>query len=93
MESPVSQFNDQSRSLVALDQDSTLIAVIEMGQSSWLVGGLVPGLVREPQKKLSPDAAALLKLLDRWRAEAAKAGRGIARVCVAYEAGRAGFWR
>jgi len=92
MESPVSQFNDQSRSLVALDQDSTLIAVIEMSQSSWLVGGLVPGLAREPQKKLWPEAAALLALLERWRAAATKAGRAIARVCVAYEAGRDGFW-
>jgi transposase len=92
MESPVSQFNDQSRSLVALDQDSTLIAVIEMSQSQWLVGGLVPGLAREPQKKLAPDAAALRALLQRWREEAAKAGRGIVRICVAYEAGRDGFW-
>ena len=31
------QSNDLSRSLVALDQDSALIAVIEMGQASWLV--------------------------------------------------------
>jgi hypothetical protein len=29
------QPNDLSRSLVALDQDSTLIAVIEMSQASW----------------------------------------------------------
>src|SRR6516162_4502527 len=31
------QPNDLSRSLVALDQNSTIIAVIEMSQSSWLV--------------------------------------------------------
>ena len=31
--------NDFSRSLVTLEQDSTLIAVIEMSQSSWLVAG------------------------------------------------------
>ncbi len=86
------KFDDQSRSLVALDQDSTLIAVIEMGQSRWLVGGLVPGLSREPEKGLIPDAAGLLKLLHRWRDEAAKAGRPITRICVAYEAGRDGFW-
>lgn len=92
MERPVSQFNDQSRSLVALDQDSTLIAVIEMGQSSWLVGGLVPGLRREPRKKLMADAAALLGLLHRWCEEAAKTGRRVRRICVAYEAGRDGFW-
>ena len=38
------QLNDLSRSLVALEQDATLIAVIEMGQSSWLVAGVVPGI-------------------------------------------------
>jgi hypothetical protein len=32
---PMPQPNDLSRSLAALDQDSTLIAVIEMSQSSW----------------------------------------------------------
>ena len=34
------QPNDLSRSLVALDQNSTIIAVIEMSQSSWLVAGM-----------------------------------------------------
>src|SRR6516225_161282 len=33
------QSNDLSRSLVALDQNSTIIAVVELSQSSWLVGG------------------------------------------------------
>ena len=37
------QRNDLSRSLVNLDQQSTLIAVIEISQSSWLVAGIVPG--------------------------------------------------
>ena len=36
------QPNDLSRSLVALDQNSTIIAVVEMSQSSWLVGGMNP---------------------------------------------------
>ena len=31
------QPNDLSRSLVALDHNSTIIAVVEMSQSSWLV--------------------------------------------------------
>ena len=84
--------NDLSKSLVALTQDSTLIAVIEMSHTSWLVGGLVPGIEREPQKKLKPDAEALLRLLSRWRGEAEKAGRGITRMVGAYEAGRDGFW-
>ena len=81
-----------ARCLAALDQDSTLIAVIEMSQSSWLVAGIVPGIARHPVKKLEPDEAALLQLLHRWRAEAARSGRKISRIAVAFEAGRDGVW-
>jgi len=88
----MAKFNDLSRSLVALAEDSTLIAAIELSRSSWLVGALVPGLRRDPRKKLPPDADALLGLLHRWRDEAIAAGRKIERICVAYEAGRDGFW-
>jgi transposase len=86
------QPNDLSRSLAALDQDSTLIAVIEMSQASWLVGAIVPGVERHPLKKLVPDAEGLGHLLQRWRDEATRAGRAITRIAVAYEAGRDGFW-
>src|SRR4051794_18278783 len=86
------QPNDLSRSLVALNQDDTIIAVIEMSQSSWLVAGIVPGIARQPLKKLAPDEAALLGLLERWRGEATQAGRLITRIAVAFEAGRDGFW-
>jgi transposase len=86
------QHNDLSRSLLALDQASTLMAVIEMSQSSWLVAAVVPGVGRHPLKKISPDEAALLGLLRRWQDEAAKAGRAITRIAVAFEAGRDGFW-
>ena len=88
----MSKQNDLSRCLVALEQDATLIAVVEMGQSSWLVAGIVPGLDRYPLKKLGPDRDALLQLLHRWRNEAAKAAMPIDRIAVAYEAGRDGFW-
>src|SRR6266446_2275330 len=91
-ERPMPQLNDLSRSLVTLEQDATLIAVIEMGQSSWLVAGIVPGVERQPLKKLAVDESALLKLLHRWREEAEKAGRRIERIAVAFEAGRDGFW-
>ena len=86
------QPNELSRSLAALDQDSTLIAVIEMSRSTWLVAGIVPGINRQPLKKLAADETALLQLLYRWRDEATKAGRTIDRIAVAYEAGRDGFW-
>jgi len=86
------QPNDLSRSLFALEQDATLIAVIEMGQASWLVAGIVPGIERQPLKKLAADQEGLLQLLHRWRKEAVKAGRTIKRIVVAFEAGRDGFW-
>jgi transposase len=84
--------SDSSRCLAALEQDTTLIAVIEMSLSTWLVAGIVPGIERQPLKKLAADEHALLKLLHRWRGEAAKAGRKITRIAVAFEAGRDGFW-
>ncbi len=86
------QLNDLSRSLVALDQNSTIIAVIEMSQSSWLVGGVLPGIERQPCKKLEPSAERLLGLLHRWRDEAVRAGSNITRIALAFEAGRDGFW-
>ena len=88
----MSQPNDLSRSFVALEQDKTLIAVIEMSQSNWLTAAIVPGVERQPLKKVDPDADALLKLLHRWCGEAVRAGREIKRITVAYEAGRDGFW-
>jgi transposase len=84
--------NDLSRCLDPLDMDATLIAVIEMSQSSWLVGGIVPGVERQPLKKLEVDECALLSLLNRWRAEAEKNGHRITRITVAFEAGYDGFW-
>jgi transposase len=89
---PMTRGDDLSRSLVALDQDSTLIAVVELSASSWLAAGMIPGVERKLLKKLEPDREALLRLLERWREEAAKAGRMVSRIVLAYEAGRDGFW-
>jgi transposase len=88
----MAQVDDLSRSLTAFEQNHTLVAVLEMSQSSWLAAGVVPGVERRPLKKLDPDPAALLGLLEKWRDQAAKAGREVARVVLAFEAGRDGFW-
>jgi len=88
----MTRIEDLSRSLVVLEQNSTVIAVVEMSASSWLVGGLVPGIARRPMKKLTPDPEALLQLLQRWREEAQRVGRAIGRMVLAYEIGRDGFW-
>ena len=84
--------NDLSRSLTLLDVNQTLIAVIELSKESWLVAGIIPGVERQPLKKLLADEDQLLKLLERWRTEAEKAGHKINRIAVAFETGRDGFW-
>ena len=84
--------DDLSKPLVALDHDSTLVCVIEMSGSSWLVAATVPGVDRRPLQKLPVDPARLLAQVERWRQEAARAGRTITRTVVAYESGRDGFW-
>src|SRR4051794_36808004 len=93
MERPMAQqLDDLSRSLTALEQDSTIMAVIEMSQASWLVAGIVPGIERHPLKKLEPSEVELLRLLMRWRAEATQKGRTITRIAVAFEAARDRLW-
>ena len=91
----MAQVNDLSRSLTAFDPISTLVVVVEMSKAIWLVSGAVPGVERQPLKKLEPDATALLRLIERWRNEAVRAGRPIRRIALAYEAGpaTASGWR
>src|SRR3984893_18087988 len=86
------QPHDLRRSLVALDQNITIIAVVELSQSSWLVGGVVPGIERQPCKKLEPSPERLLAVLHRWRDAAVRAGRAMTRSALGFEAGRDGFW-
>ena len=86
------QVDDLSRSLIAFEQNSTLVAVLEMSQQSWLAAGVIPGIDRHPLKKLAPDPAAVFQLLERWRAQAEQAGRPVKRIVLAFEAGRDGFW-
>jgi transposase len=69
MERPMQKLNDLSRSLTPFEPDGTLIAVIEMSLMSWLIAGIVPGVERQPLKKLGIDEGASLKLLHRWREE------------------------
>src|ERR1019366_3270420 len=83
----MTRFDDLSRSLVALDQDRTLVTVVELSASSWLAGGLVPGVERRPLKKLEPDRKALPRLLKRWREEAGeRESRVSARAALSWRA-------
>lgn len=70
--------NDLSRALVAFDQNSTLVAVVELSSNDWLVAGFVAGDTGKRLKKLLADPERLLKQLLGWRDEAVKAGRATA---------------
>lgn len=88
----MTQVDDLSRGVTVFDQNTCLTVVVELSMASWLVAGMVPGVDRQPLKKLAPDPNALLRLLQSWRTEAVKAGQTINRIILAYEAGRDGFW-
>src|SRR5271168_3583647 len=90
---PMTEYFDAHRPATAFDHDSTLVVAMELSGKSWQLGAVVPGVSRRPKRGLKVgDTDELLRVLERWKAEAAKAGRTIARVVVAYEAGRDGFW-
>jgi transposase len=92
-ELPMQKPHDDSKAcLTAFVQDNTVVVILEMSLASWLVAALIPGVTREPLKKIAPDPEALLRLLHRWRDEAIKAGKEITRISVAYETGRDSFW-
>lgn len=66
---------DLSKPLVALDHDSTLMAVIEMSGASWLVAALLPGVARRLLQKLRVDEVRLLAAVSPlWAAIRKKNG-------------------
>jgi transposase len=85
--------SDLNQSYAAFDQASTLVCVIELSSKSWLLAGTVPGVKRQPKKNLpAGNPHELQAQIERWRAEALKAGHAITRIVVAFEAGRDGVW-
>jgi transposase len=84
--------SDLNQSYAAFDQASTIVSVVELSSKNWLAAATVPGVKRQPRKSLSTNPHELLTQLERWRAEAVKAGHAIKRIVVAFEAGRDGAW-
>jgi transposase len=83
----------QANASTAYDPNTTLAIALELSGKSWELGAVVPGVTRRPRRRLDPrDMPGLLQQLERWKQEAAAAGRTIARVVLTYEAGRDGFW-
>jgi transposase len=84
---------DPHKSATAFEHDSTLVVALELSGKAWEIGAVVPGVERRPKRSVAArDMAGVLAAIERWRAEAARAGRGVRRVVVTYEAGRDGFW-
>jgi transposase len=90
---PMSEFFDAHRPATAFDHDSTLVVAMELSGKSWQLGAVVPGVQRRPKAGVKGGGMKeVMGLVERWKAEAARAGKTIARVVAAYEAGRDGFW-
>jgi transposase len=89
----MSKQTTQANASTAYDPNTTLAIALELSGKSWELGAVVPGLTRRPRRRLDPrDMAGLVQQLERWKQEAAAAGRTIERVVLTYEAGRDGFW-
>src|SRR5947209_5374367 len=80
--------SDLNQSYAAFDQASTIVCVVELSSKNWLAAATVPGVKRQPRKNLSCNPHGLLTQIERWRAEAVKAGHEIKRIVVAFDAGR-----
>ena len=77
----------------AFDHNSTLVLALELSGKGWQVGAVLPGVARRPRRSVAPrDVAGLLTQIERWKAEAQRAGRPVLRTVLAYEAGRDRFW-
>src|SRR3712207_1500602 len=77
---------------VAVDHQTTLVAVLELSGSSWMIAGQIPGVERTVKSKIEPSAPAVLKVLEGWVRRARAAGKTVSRTVLAYEIGRDGFW-
>src|SRR5271170_1906261 len=90
---PMTEFFDAHRPATAFDHDSTLVVAMELSGKSWQLGAVIPGVSRRPKTGVKArDMNEVMRVVDRWKAEAVRAGKTIARIVVAYEAGRDGFW-
>ena len=88
----VATFDRAPKLPTSLDPHTTIVAAVELSKKTWLVAGHVPGLERRPLTRTDDHANGLLRILTAWRKRGEQAGRTIARIVVAFEAGRDGFW-
>lgn len=81
------------KTTTAFDHDSTLVVALELSGKSWDCGAVVPGVARQPRRRLEPrDMPGVLRAIEGWKSEARAAGHEVRRTVLTYEAGRDGFW-
>jgi transposase len=89
----MSEQSTAASAATAFDHASTLVLALELSGKGWEVGAVLPGVSRRPRCSLAPrDMAGLLRQIERWKAEALRAGRTVQRTVLGYEAGRDGLW-
>lgn len=89
----MSQAFELRKPTTTFEHESTLVAALELSGKSWLISAAIPGVERRPTKTVRVgDIDGVMAILSGWREAAARAGKGVTRVAVGYEAGRDGFW-
>jgi transposase len=92
-DAPMSAMFNPSAAATAFDHNTTIVAVLELSGKNWLFGAIAPGLKTRVKRSFAArDIAAVTKALEQVKAQARKAGFAVARIVLAYEAGRDGFW-
>jgi transposase len=75
------------------DLRTTLVVVVEVSKTAWVIGAHVPGLHGvKVKQRLEPRAEALLDAIARLKQRAVDKGGVVERTIVAYESGYSGFW-
>ena len=70
------------------DLRTTLVVVVEVSKSVWIIAAHVPGLQGvKVKQRLEPRADALLDAITRLRQRAANSGAAVERTVAAYESG------
>ena len=75
------------------DLRTTLVVVVEVSKTAWVIAAHVPGLHGvQVKRRLEPRADALLAGIARLKQRAADKGGVVERTVAAYVAGYSGFW-
>ncbi len=74
-------------------QSNTILVVLELSNSLWLVGTRLPGALKSRMHRISAgDTAALLTLFEKLRSNNPGLSGTRAPIACCFEAGRDGFW-